>query len=422
MDVLEIVVAMVVGVQKRRVQVLLCLQVLQPSRGNASAPRQFGITSTQLKRSTMKKKKKMTQIEVETGSSSTGGSCGGGFNELMAYLSESLVVDGTRESFDLVQWWRARAFTYFDQKAPTRAMDCVSPILDVGIRLWDCSAKRISYVHHLEENVASLSNAMNELKNISQDVKRRVDFAVEQDFQCTNQVKGWLESVEAMEGVNQILQKGNEEIQNKCLGSCPKNYWSRYALGKGVAKKLDAKRINNEFVLLVNDFDVVIWVVASKEASISKIQDAIQDRLQIPDDEWKSNRVEERSIKIYRTLRGKKFVLLLDDVWKQFDLLKVGVPIPDIHNGSKVIFTTRSKEVCGQMEADKCIRVECLEQEKALDLFLEKVGEEALSSHPTIPHLAKAVAKECKGLPLALITVGRSMASRKCWDICPQIK
>ncbi|XP_010110286.2 disease resistance protein SUMM2 [Morus notabilis] len=321
---------------------------------------------------------------------------------------------------------------------------------------------------------------MNELKNISQDVKRRVDFAVEQDFQCTNQVKGWLESVEAMEeGVNQILQKGNEEIQNKCLGSCPKNYWSSYALGKGVAKKLDAvrklvgkgqfetvahklqhnfvgempvektlgldltllevwrcirsenvgiiglygmggvgkttllKRINNEFFGTRNDFDVVIWVVASKEASISKIQDAIQDRLQIPDDEWKSNRVEERSITIYRTLRGKKFVLLLDDVWKQFDLLKVGVPIPDIHNGSKVIFTTRSKEVCGQMEADKCIRVECLEQEKALDLFLEKVGEEALSSHPTIPHLAKAVAEECKGLPLALITVGRSMASRK---------
>ncbi|EXC04145.1 hypothetical protein L484_006623 [Morus notabilis] len=54
----------------------------------------------------LKKKKKITQTEAGSGSSSTGGG-GGSFNELMAYLSESLVVDGTGESFDLVQWWRA---------------------------------------------------------------------------------------------------------------------------------------------------------------------------------------------------------------------------------------------------------------------------------------------------------------------------
>ncbi|EXB68726.1 Putative AC9 transposase [Morus notabilis] len=30
----------------------------------------------------------------------------------MAYLSEGLVVGGTAESFDLVQWWRARALTW----------------------------------------------------------------------------------------------------------------------------------------------------------------------------------------------------------------------------------------------------------------------------------------------------------------------
>ncbi|GMN37272.1 hypothetical protein TIFTF001_006671 [Ficus carica] len=335
------------------------------------------------------------------------------------------------------------------------------------------------YAQHLEENVNYLSSAMNELRNLTQDVKRRADFAEAQGLQCTNQVKGWLESAEAVEEeVNRILRKGNEEIGNKCLGSCPKNCWSSYKIGKAVAKKLDAvrklaekgqfetisdklgrnpvdempvektvgldltllevwrciqsnnvgtiglygmggvgkttllKRINNEFFGTSHDFDVVIWVVASKEASISKIQDAIYDRLEIPD-VWKSKQVEERSIIIYRTLRGKKFVLLLDDVWKRFDLLKVGVPVPDIHNGSKVIFTTRSKEVCGQMEADKCIRVECLGRDKALDLFLEKVGEEALDSHPHIPHLARVVAEECKGLPLALITVGRSMASRK---------
>ena len=40
-------------------------------------------------------------------------------------------------------------------------------------------------------------------------------------------------------------------------------------------------------------------------------------------------------------------------------------------------------------------------------------GEDTLNSHPDIPKLAEMVAKECKGLPLALIVVARAMASAK---------
>ncbi|KAM1165780.1 hypothetical protein ACFX13_025713 [Malus domestica] len=43
----------------------------------------------------------------------------------------------------------------------------------------------------------------------------------------------------------------------------------------------------------------------------------------------------------------------------------------------------------------------------------EKVGKEALQSHPDIPKLAQVVANECDGLPLALITVGRAMTCKK---------
>ncbi|KAL5576391.1 hypothetical protein UlMin_018090 [Ulmus minor] len=266
-------------------------------------------------------------------------------------------------------------------------------ILNVGIRLGDCAAKRLVYVCDFEENVSS-----------------------------------------------------NQEMLNRCLGSCPKNYCSSYKLGKEVAAKLTSigyfevvadklprapveempiektvglettllevwrclggdnmgtiglygmgcfgktilKRINNEFCGMSNDFNVVIRVEASKDADVTKV--------------FKS---QKTAIEIYKILRSKKFVLLLDDVWKRFELLKVGVPLPHSHNGSKV---------CGHMEANRSIKVGCLEQDKAFDLFLEKVGQESLNSHPEIPHLAKVVAEECKGLPLALISIGHSMASRK---------
>ncbi|KAM1717384.1 hypothetical protein ACFX11_025223 [Malus domestica] len=65
------------------------------------------------------------------------------------------------------------------------------------------------------------------------------------------------------------------------------------------------------------------------------------------------------------------------------------------------------------MGAHKKIKVECLAWDKAWTLFPEKVGDGTLYIHPDIPTLAEVVAKECDGLPLALITVGRAMAGKK---------
>ncbi|XP_021829656.1 probable disease resistance protein At5g63020 [Prunus avium] len=116
---------------------------------------------------------------------------------------------------------------------------------------------------------------------------------------------------------------------------------------------------------------------------------------------------------IFRVLKSKKFALLLDDIWERVDLAKIGVPIPDRQNTSKLVFKTRSEEVCSRMGAHKKIKVECLAWDRAWTLFQEKVGEETLYIHPDIPKLAEIVAKECDGLPLALITIGRAMACKK---------
>ena len=133
-------------------------------------------------------------------------------------------------------------FVLFEFHLSTQGMDCVSPILDVVTRVWNCTAKHAGYIQDLQENMNSLRNAMQELKNVHEDVKGRVDLEEQRQMRRTNEVDGWLHSVQVMEiEVNEILQKGYQEIQKKCPETCcPKNGRSSYKLGKKASKKLGA--------------------------------------------------------------------------------------------------------------------------------------------------------------------------------------
>ncbi|XP_059639461.1 probable disease resistance protein At5g63020 [Cornus florida] len=189
----------------------------------------------------------------------------------------------------------------------------------------------------------------------------------------------------------------------------------------GVGKTTLLKKINNELAIQSrSEFDEVIWVTVSKDLStVESIQDKIGTKLRFSDEKWRGKSQEEKKADIFKVLKRKKFVLLLDDIWKRIDLLEVGVPVPDSQNKAKIIFTTRFEDVCGLMQAKKNIKAECLAWEEAWDLFKEKVGEEMINSDSEIATLAKEVCKECAGLPLALCTIGRAMASKRTpqeWD------
>ncbi|KAI6689528.1 hypothetical protein NL676_026356 [Syzygium grande] len=182
-----------------------------------------------------------------------------------------------------------------------------------------------------------------------------------------------------------------------------------YGIG-GVGKTTLMKRINKELSRTNHGFDVVIWVVVSRQVNKDRIQDTIRKRLDITDELWKGWSEDERVHHLWEDLNMKKFVLLIDDLWGMLDLPKIGVPRRSHKNGSKVVFTTRSEQVCKQMGADKTFKVQCLTPEEALELFENNVGKSIVNSHPEIPDLAKDIVQECGGLPLALITVGRAMA------------
>ncbi|XP_039170626.1 LOW QUALITY PROTEIN: disease resistance protein SUMM2 [Eucalyptus grandis] len=180
----------------------------------------------------------------------------------------------------------------------------------------------------------------------------------------------------------------------------------------GVGKTTFMRSIEKELSRANNRFDIVIWVVVSRPVNKDRIQDTIRRRLGIEDEHWEGWSWDERVYHLCQALTRKKFVLLLDDLWARLDLSKIGIPCLGVESGFKVVFTTRLKHVCDQMGANKTLEVRCLMPKESLKLFEKNIGKSLVDCHQEIQDLAKDIVEECKGLPLALITVGQAMAGK----------
>ena len=121
-------------------------------------------------------------------------------------------------------------------------MDFVTPVMDVATRLWSCTSRHASYVINLEENMCSLRIEMEELRNVGEDVKRRVEDAENHQTRRRNEINGWLNRLDSIEReVNEILEEGDQEIQKRSLRNfCTSNYRSSYNIGRRIREKIPA--------------------------------------------------------------------------------------------------------------------------------------------------------------------------------------
>ncbi|MBA0549835.1 hypothetical protein Golob_020844, partial [Gossypium lobatum] len=151
-------------------------------------------------------------------------------------------------------------------------------------------------------------------------------------------------------------------------------------------------------------FGKIIWVTVSKELNIPKLQENLANAMNIidlPESE------PERVAVLMDKLRQRRYVLILDDVWKQFSLTEVGIPKPTTSNGSKLVLTSRSVDVCRSMDC-KVVKVPPLSNEESMNLFLDTAGHGVLKV-PSLQEILGNIVSECAGLPLAIAVIAGSM-------------
>ncbi|KAG6729357.1 hypothetical protein I3842_01G024300 [Carya illinoinensis] len=180
----------------------------------------------------------------------------------------------------------------------------------------------------------------------------------------------------------------------------------------GVGKTNLVRNLNNKLLEMNSNhmpFSCVLWVPVSKNLDIKKLQMGIATRLKLELKE--SSGADGMATQIHQSLKKERFLLILDDAWQKIDLDILGVPRPDVQSGSKIILTSRSLDVCRHMETDVDVKMSVLRDEDAWQLFSRHATDVVSSEH--IKPLAEAICRECRGLPLAIITTGAAMRRKK---------
>lgn len=164
--------------------------------------------------------------------------------------------------------------------------------------------------------------------------------------------------------VGENTQKNIEEIWAHLMGNEVTKI-GVYGIG-GVGKTTIITHINNRLLQEKGKFDHVIWVTVSQPFYLAKLQDQIASMFDTNFKKTKDQKIGAGML--LRMFEGKRFVLILDDMWESFSLEEIGIPEPTKGNGCKVVITTRSIEVCRSMGC-KVVRVEPLTKHEALKLF-----------------------------------------------------
>ncbi|KAF8024146.1 hypothetical protein BT93_F1365 [Corymbia citriodora subsp. variegata] len=120
----------------------------------------------------------------------------------------------------------------------------------------------------------------------------------------------------------------------------------------GGGKTFLAEHIHDQIVRDCPRFDGACLVNVSQEGTVGTIQTDIAKYLKLA-------LTEESAVywraKLREALQGKRLLLILDDVRKSYSLEQVGIALT--RDGCKLIVTSRSREVCQQMNCHKLIHV-----------------------------------------------------------------
>ncbi|XP_010265593.1 PREDICTED: putative disease resistance RPP13-like protein 1 [Nelumbo nucifera] len=145
-------------------------------------------------------------------------------------------------------------------------------------------------------------------------------------------------------------------------------------------------------------FDLKAWFCVSEESDVAKITKGIIESA--TGELCGLTHLDTFQVKLKKTLEGKRFLIVLDDVWSDNcgDWKALRLPFMYGENGSKSIVTTRSKKVSNIMGTIPTFFLGSLPDEDCLSLLWQCacVDNIHLNAHPELKAIARKIVESVK--------------------------
>ncbi|XP_059440706.1 putative disease resistance RPP13-like protein 1 [Corylus avellana] len=161
-------------------------------------------------------------------------------------------------------------------------------------------------------------------------------------------------------------------------------------------------------------FDLQAWICVSDEFDVLKLTKTILEEVGSSANTDSKN-LNLLQLTLNEKLMGKKFFLVLDDVWNEnyVDWKMLSKPFKSGASGSMVIVTTRNDDVASLMRTVPTHRLKMLLEEDCWSLFAKHAFLDGISdAHPELEGIGRQIVKKCEGLPLAAKTIGALLRSK----------
>ncbi|XP_073147207.1 putative late blight resistance protein homolog R1B-14 [Henckelia pumila] len=170
----------------------------------------------------------------------------------------------------------------------------------------------------------------------------------------------------------------------------------------GIGKTTLARNVFDD-PLIVYQFDIRSWVTVSQEYQVSEILARLLGRSTSEQSQESEGKLAQR---LYKSLKGIRYLIVMDDLWETKAWDDVRRLFPDDNNGSRVILTTRLADVGVYATSDDhVLNLSFLSPSESWSLLCKKVfGEESCPDY--LVGVGQEIATYCRGLPLSLVVVG----------------
>ncbi|XP_042033108.1 putative late blight resistance protein homolog R1A-3 [Salvia splendens] len=178
-------------------------------------------------------------------------------------------------------------------------------------------------------------------------------------------------------------------------------------VGMGGIGKSTLARLIYDDPAIIEHFDIRAWVTISQDYSIpcivSQLLASVKGRVdRVGRDSLKGIQAEEEDI--YKTLSGRRYLIVMDDIWCAEVWDRLQLLFPDNNNSSRIILTTRKMDVATAISYNNIHMMPFLDDYQSWYLFQQKVfGDQDCPLE--LQSVAEKIVEGCGGLPLSIVTV-----------------